>query len=414
MPGPDPAQGGAPPVDPGTPARGTRPASGSARTVRLGLIVNPVAGVGGRVGLKGSDGTAVQLRALRRGAVPQASIRTVRALRRLAGVPGLELLVAPGAMGAEQAAVVGLPATAIARTGAAPPPRASADGLPGTTAADTRAAARELLRRGVDLLLFAGGDGTACDVHDAVGDRLPVLGVPTGVKMHSGVFASSPEAAGEAAAAWLADPSGDRLVDADVADIDEAAVRDDRIATRLHGRVRVPRDRARVLAAKGGTARRADAELDGACARTMEDVAPGTLVLVGPGTTAGRALHGLGLPATLLGVDAVRDGASVGRDLDERDLLALLDDASSAVLLLGVVGGQGALLGRGNQQLSPAVLRRLGPDALRVVAGRDKLAALSPGALRVDTGDADLDRRLAGHVRVRVSARETVVMAVAP
>lgn len=394
MPGPDLAQG--------------------ARPVRLGLVVNPVAGVGGRVGLKGSDGAAVQSRALRRGAVPQASVRTLRALRRLTTVPELQILAAPGSMGADQVAASGLPAVTIAWDGVVPPSCAPGAGLPATTAADTRAAARELVRRGVDLLLFAGGDGTACDVHDAVGVRVPVLGIPTGVKMHSGVFAASPEAAGDAAAAWLADPSEARLTDADVADIDEAAVRDDRIATRLHGRVHVPRDRARVLAAKGGTARRADAELDAACARTIEDVAPGTLVLVGPGTTAGRALRGLGLPATLLGVDAVRDGTAVGRDLDERGLLALLDDAPRAVLLLGVVGGQGALLGRGNQQLSPAVLRRLGPDALRVVAGRDKLAALSPGALRVDTGDAELDRRLSGHLRVRVSARETVVMAVQP
>lgn len=382
--------------------------------MRLGLVVNPVAGVGGRVGLKGSDGAAVQRRAVQRGAVPQASVRTIRALRRLVGVDGLELHAAPGVMGADQATAVGLPVVPIAWSGAVPPSRRPGDGLPGTTAADTRAAARELVRAGVDLLLFAGGDGTACDVHDAVGDAVPVLGVPTGVKMHSGVFAASPEAAGEAAAAWLADPDPARLTDADVADIDEAAVRDDRIATRLHGHVRVPRDRARVLAAKGGQARSGDAELDAACARTMEDVAPGTLVLVGPGTTAGRALRGLGLPSTLLGVDAVLDGEPVGRDLDERGLLGLLDDASRAVLVLGVVGGQGALLGRGNQQLSPAVLRRLGPGALRVVAGRDKLAALSPGSLRVDTGDAELDRELSGHLPVRVSGRETVVMAVRP
>ena len=382
--------------------------------MRLGLVVNPVAGVGGRVGLKGSDGAAVQHRALRRGAVPQASVRTIRALRRLVGVEHLELHAAPGVMGADQAAAVGLRVVPIPWTGAVPPSRRPGEGLPGTTAADTRAAARELVRAGVDLLLFAGGDGTACDVHDAVGAAVPVLGVPTGVKMHSGVFAASPEAAGEAAAAWLADPDPARLTDADVADIDEAAVRDDRIATRLHGHVRVPRDRSRVLAAKGGTARSADAELDAACARTLEDVAPGTLVLVGPGTTAGRTLRGLGLPATLLGVDAVLDGEPVGRDLDERGLLGLLDDASRAVLVLGVVGGQGALLGRGNQQLSPAVLRRLGPGALRVVAGRDKLAALSPGALRVDTGDAELDRELSGHLPVRVSGRETVVMAVRP
>lgn len=375
----------------------------AAGPVRLGLVVNPVAGVGGRVGLKGSDGEAVQRRAAALGAVPQAGARTIRALRRLAALPDVEVVAAPGAMGADQARAVGLRTTVLPGT---------AHGA--TTAEDTRSAAAELVRRGVDLLVFAGGDGTACDVHDAVGARLPLLGVPTGVKMHSGVFAASPEAAGEAAAAWLADPRPDRLTDAEVADIDEAAVRRDRIATRLHGHARVPRDRSRMLAAKGSPARDAGAELDGACARVVADLAPGTLLLVGPGTSTARVLTGLGLPATLLGVDALVDGALVGSDLDERGLLALLGDHDRAALLLGVVGGQGALLGRGNQQLSPAVLRRVGRDGLRVVASRDKLAALSPGALRVDTGDPELDRLLAGHLPVRVSSRETVVMSVTP
>lgn len=371
--------------------------------VRLGLVVNPVAGVGGRVGLKGSDGEAVQRRAAALGAVPQAGVRTIRALRRLASIDDLEVLAAPGAMGAHEAQAVGLRTTVLPAT---------AQGA--TSADDTRSAAAELVRRGVDLLVFAGGDGTACDVHDAVGARVPVLGVPTGVKMHSGVFAASPEAAGEAAAAWLLDPRPERLTDAEVADIDEAAVRRDRIATRLHGHARVPRDRARVLAAKGSPARDATVELEGACARVVADLPPGTLLLVGPGTSTSRALTRQGLPATLLGVDALLDGAPVGVDLDERGILALLAEHDRAVLLLGVVGGQGALLGRGNQQLSPAVLRRVGRDGLRVVASRDKLAALSPGALRVDTGDPELDRTLAGHLPVRVSARETVVMSVTP
>lgn len=380
------------------------PAPDPSRPPRLGLLVNPVAGLGGRVGLKGSDGGAIQRRAVVLGARPLAGVRTVRALWRLADrAPDVEVVAAPGAMGADQARAVGLRTTELpGATGAA------------TTADDTRAAAAELRRQGVDLLLVAGGDGTICDVYDAIGAALPVLGLPTGVKMHSGVFAATPEAAGEAAAAYLLDPGETGLREAEVADIDEAAVREGRIATHLYGVVRVPRDTGRVLAAKGGPPRVSDHDLDGAAARIIAELEPDTLLLVGPGTTTARIMRALELPATLLGIDAVLDGELVGRDLDERTILRLLDESPRALLALGVVGGQGALLGRGNQQLSAAVVGRIGRDRLRIVAAREKLITLDPPVLRVDTGDPAVDEVVCGYLPVRVSRRETVVMRLCP
>jgi predicted polyphosphate/ATP-dependent NAD kinase len=250
-----------------------------------------------------------------------------------------------------------------------------------------------MCERGVSLLLFAGGDGTARDIHDAIGGELPLVGIPTGVKMHSGVFAATPAAAGAAAAAYLRGATA--LHDAEIADADEA------LGTRLYGSARVPAQPALMLGAKASSPV-ADAALDALCA----DMDLSGLVLLGPGTTTAKIARG-----TLLGVDAFRDGVLVGADLDEAGILALLE-GEDARLILGVVGGQGSLLGRGNQQLSPRVLRRLGRDAITVVAAADKLAALQPPVLRVDTGDDALDAELSGYIRVHTAPGRTIVMKV--
>jgi predicted polyphosphate/ATP-dependent NAD kinase len=372
------------------------------RPRRLGLLVNPIAGMGGRVALKGTDGEHALRVARERGAVPVAPQRAERALRRLAaGGPPLRVLAAPGTMGADLAATAGLEVETTAP--AAEPGR-------DTRPVDTRNAVAEMRERGVDLLLFAGGDGTARDIVDTIGADLPLVGVPTGVKMHSGVFAATPDAAGAAASAYLSRPGPDALREAEIADVDEDAARNDRVAARLYGSALVPRQPRLMLGAKTPTATSADAALDALCAQLAATLPRGRLTLLGPGTTTGRVLSHLGLRGTLLGVDAVRDGELVAADLDEEGILALLDDAHDALMLSGVVGGQGSLFGRGNQQLSPRVLRRLGRDRIQVVAAADKLLHLSPPRLCVDTGDDALDAELCGYVRVHVGPGRTIVM----
>jgi predicted polyphosphate/ATP-dependent NAD kinase len=368
---------------------------------RIGLIVNPVAGMGGRVALKGTDGEDVQRRARALGATPVAAERAHRTLSRLESRrPGLSLVTAPGEMGADVAAVHAFETDVLPGTGR------------DTTAADTRAAARALVERDVDLILFAGGDGTTRDVHDAVGDRVPVLGIPTGVKMHSGVFATTPESAGDVAAAFVAS-EGAALRVGEVVDVDEDALRAGTISTRLYGALRVPDDRRRVQVVKaGGPARSDDRDLDAVCARIADEMDPRRLYVIGPGTTTGRILRHLGLPHTLLGVDVVRAGRVVAGDVGERELLELLA-GEPATLVLGVVGGQGALLGRGNQQLSPAVIRRIGVGNLEIVAGLRKLLGLAPPLLHVDTGDPRLDVELSGYRRVHVAPGRTLVYKVA-
>jgi predicted polyphosphate/ATP-dependent NAD kinase len=366
---------------------------------RLGLIVNPYAGRGGPLAHHGSDDLAPS-------GPPPAAVRdrTLRALRRIARAElhaPLEIHAAPGPMGADLARAAGLTVTAELA-----PAQAS-------TAAATRRCARAATGLPVDLLLFVGGDGTARDVTGATGVDVPVLGVPAGVKMHSGVFGATPESAGDVAADFLHDPQPEYLAPAEVLDIDEPARRAGQLGTRLYGDAMVPDSPSRVLAAKSAAPSADEARLAAACAAVAAQIDDHALTQIGPGTTTRGVLAARGQHGSLLGVDVLADGRVLGRNLDEAGLLALLEAGDRPVaLVLGVVGGQGMLLGRGNQQLSAAVLRRVPCAAITVLAARDKLLALHPARLCVDTGDPELDQRLHGHLPVQVATRERIMMEV--
>jgi predicted polyphosphate/ATP-dependent NAD kinase len=368
-------------------------------TVRLGLIVNPVAGMGGRVGLKGTDGTDIVTRALALGATPVAPARAARALARLERCRDtLSVVAGARAMGGDLARAQSFRTEILA-----------AGDREQTSADDTKAAAADMERRRVDLILFAGGDGTTRDIVDAVGTRVPILGIPTGVKMHSGVFATSPEAAGDVVVSHLSGRARE-LRESEVMDVDEDALRQGRVSARLHGVASVPFDRARVQHPKAASPS-PDASLDALCRQIAAEASADRLTLFGPGTTTRRVLTHLGLDGTLLGVDAVESGQLVGRDLNEAQLLDLLD-GRPATLVVAVVGGQGYVFGRGNQQLSPEVIRRVGLDRIEILAALDKVLALDPPALRVDTGDPALDAELAGYRAVRFAPNRSFVLKV--
>jgi predicted polyphosphate/ATP-dependent NAD kinase len=366
--------------------------------VRIGLLVNPIAGLGGRVGLKGTDGADVVARALALGAVPAAGARAARALVRLvAEAPGgsVALVVAPGAMGQEPARAAGLtPAEVVGEVGAGP-----------TTAEDTRRIARAME---VDLLLFAGGDGTAADVLAAVGDGTPALGIPAGVKIHSGVYAVSPEAAGRIAAG-LARGGRLDLVEAEVLDLDEEAYRRGEIAPRLAGYLRVPREPRLVQSRKAPSPASERVATEAIAADVVAHMEPGRSYVLGPGTTVRAVADRLGVPKTLVGVDVVRDGDLVRADATERQLVEIVEEGPAAIVVTPI-GGQGFVFGRGNQQIGPSVVARVGRDHLLVLATPWKLASLGGAPLRVDTGDPEVDAMLAGHVQVITGYGERAVV----
>lgn len=363
----------------------------------LGLIVNPVAGMGGPVGLKGTDGADVLQEARRRGAQPVSSERALLALKRLAAstVP-FRLITGSGALGEDVARAAGLEPIVVymSSPGASRPD-------------DTRNAALVMAYASVDLLLFAGGDGTARDVLGMVSDRVPILGIPTGVKMYSAVFGTSAQNAGNLAARFIAAEPSVRFREAEVMDIDEAAMRGDQMSARLYGYACSPHERYLAQNAKAGSVANENLALDAVSRQVARSMTPGCLYLLGPGTTTRRVMTELGLPSTLLGVDAVMDGALVGADLNEQELIRLME-GHQARIIVSVLGGHGSLFGRGNQQISAEVIRRVGREHIIVITSMNKLLALDTGCLHVDTGDAEVDAMLSGHIRVHTGPDRSV------
>jgi predicted polyphosphate/ATP-dependent NAD kinase len=265
----------------------------------------------------------------------------------------------------------------------------------------------------VDIILFAGGDGTARDIYDVVGARCPVLGIPAGVKMHSGVFAVSPEAAGEV----LVRLARGGLVEVklqQVRDIDEEAFRHDVVRSLFYGELLVPSAGQFLQHTKVGGRENPQLIVADIATWQVETMASAHTYLIGPGSTTAGIMHELNLPNTLLGVDVVRDGKLLAVDADEACLMQLLADAPGpAHILVTAIGGQGHLFGRGNQQFSPAVIRAVGLDNILIVAAKTKIAELDGRPLLVDTNDLELDRALCGLHRVTTGYDDHVLYRVA-
>jgi predicted polyphosphate/ATP-dependent NAD kinase len=282
-----------------------------------------------------------------------------------------------------------------------------------TTAAETREAVHRFAEQRVGLIIFVGGDGTARDIFDALRDAsdVLVLGVPAGVKMYSGIFAFSAEAAASVVASWLA---GETLTDAfEVMDVDEQAVRADRLGVRLYGYLRGPLVPARMQGGKALTPDTVDEqENQEAVARTVvENMVPGDWYILGPGSTVRAVADQLGVSKTLLGVDLYRSG-HVLKDVNEQRLLDEVTDFLHAWIVVSPIGNQGILFGRGNQQISPAIIRRIPPEQLLVIATHSKVAGLAERGLHVDTGDPEVDKLLTGYTRVLVDYRTWRMMKV--
>ena len=377
---------------------------------RIGLVINPVAGLGGPAGLKGSDDPHTAEIAAQRGVVSHVQDRVLTVFENLhrlgsADEPTPESRVqfvvktASGAMGAE---VLSKSGTAHQVLYQAPQQ---------TTAQDTVNAATALKEDGIDLLLFAGGDGTARDICRAIGEHTPVLGIPAGVKMHSGVFAVTPESVVSIVRSLL---SG-RLVSArpgEVRDIDEAALARGQLKARYFGELLIPDDQLLVQKVKCSGLPDDEVLLADLAAYVAEltEEDEEALWILGPGGTLREIKSQIGIEdPTLLGVDLWYRGECVVKDAYEDQVLDWATRCSKSHLLLSVIGGQGVVLGRGNQQISPRVIDAVGLRNLQFVATQQKLRALEGRPLQVDTGSSELDQQLQGYHKIICGYEDAVL-----
>jgi predicted polyphosphate/ATP-dependent NAD kinase len=372
-------------------------------TIKLGFVVNPIAGMGGRVGLKGTDG--VLKKAVAKGAKPVAPKRATEFLQILQEnmtETSMRILTCPGRMGQEEAEAVSVPVQVL-------PVKIREE----TTAEDTKTAVKLMVKAGVDLIVFVGGDGTAKDIFDVMQEcgEVPVLGVPSGVKMYSGIFAVNPLDAVYVVLAFARNQA--ELTEFEVMDADEKAIRSDTFTIKLHGYLKGPFLPMRIQGSKQVSPATVDEkENQTAIARfVIEEMKPEATYILGPGTTVKHIAELLGVRKTVLGVDIYKKGVVI-LDVDEKRILDEVDDWQKVWIVLSPIGHQGIFLGRGNQQVSPEIIKHVGKRRIIVAATKGKLQSIEGGVLRVDTGDVEVDKTLKGYIRVVTDYREWRLMPV--
>ncbi|MET1218047.1 MAG: ATP-NAD kinase family protein [Glaciecola sp.] len=371
----------------------------SERPFKLGLLINPYSGIGGALALKGSDGAEIRAQALAQGAIPQANNKTEIALTQLIDLQQkIEIVTVSGEMGADLARRLGFTTQVVF----------TADPLQ-TEATDTIEAAKVLASCELDVLLFAGGDGTARNICSVWPSTIPALGVPAGCKIHSGVYAISPKAAGLVVAKMI---SGELVSaeHADVRDIDEAQFRAGTVIAKHHGELLVPSELQYMQAVKMGGKESDELVLADLAAYLQEirDECPEHAFIMGSGSTIDFVMQEWGMDNTLLGVDVVVADEVLANDCTAHELLAIKQQYPCK-LVITLIGGQGHIFGRGNQQLSPALIKAIGRENIIIVATKAKINALQQRPLHCDTGDVDLDHALSGPIEVITGYRDHVL-----
>jgi len=366
--------------------------------MKIGFVINPLAGIGGSVGLKGSDGKDIVDLALSRGAQPQATARAMLAMQEIkqAGTNAeqFSFLTAGDSMGETVLRALDLPCEVLYKSGGQ------------TTPEDTKKVIALFVENNIDLLVFVGGDGTARDVLDALSSnneqgslQTPVVGIPAGVKIHSAVYSITPLHAGEIINLIL---EGEPLTlhEAQVMDLDEQAFREGKVIAKCYGYLSVPVDDTRMQLIKQGGIDSDEAALQDMAADIIETMEQDVYYLIGSGSTTAEIMNQLSLPNTLLGIDIVFSEELIASDVDERSILEIINNHPVKIIVT-VIGGQGHVFGRGNQQLSGKIIGHVinqpgGQSNIIIIATNEKLRSLGTHPMIADTGSNDLDTQLAG------------------
>ncbi|NJE25550.1 ATP-NAD kinase [Thermococcus sp. MV5] len=363
--------------------------------MKVGLIVNPIAGMGGRVALKGTDGVVEE--AIKRGARPIAIEVTKLFLRELSHYDiNMEFVTGPDGLGENALKEFDFPYEVIQHRKIGEKEILTVK-IPDTTREDTKILA-SIMNEKVDIIIFAGGDGTARDIYEAIDKKRPILGIPTGVKMFSGTFANSPE---DAARLLVELAKGNaKLVEREILDLDENAYRHDEVKARTYGTALTPYIETFIQGTKEPTPLDEGEELDAIAEALVEELEDG-IYFLGAGSTMKKIKDTLKIDGTLLGIDIVeiKSGKAtlLVKDAQEKDLLKFV--GNSPKIIVTVVGGLNFLFGRGNQQFSPEVLKYIPKENVIIVATPSKVRK----PIRVYTGNKEVDRKFKGYIKVRIS-----------
>ncbi|MCK4381609.1 MAG: ATP-NAD kinase family protein [Candidatus Lokiarchaeota archaeon] len=351
--------------------------------------------MGGCVGLKGTDGD-IYKKAIKMGATPVTPIRANELLSNVKNKEKIILLVAPGKMGADIVKDLGIDFEIIGEIGTE------------TTEEDTKRIAKQMVEKNIDLIIFCGGDGTARDIFDSIGLEKPVVALPAGVKMFSSVFAINPRAAAEIIDKFIEGTV--ETQEKEVLDINEDLFRKDILQAKLYGYLKVPKVLNLIQSGKtgSGSGRTIEENKQDIAQFMIENMEDDILYLLGPGTTIKTITDNLNLPKTLLGIDAIYDNKIIGRDLNEKAILELLNKYKKTIIIISPVGGQGFIFGRGNKQITPRVLRKVGKNNIKIIATTDKMRELV--CLRVDTGNIEIDKMLIGFGKVITGYKEELIV----
>ena len=365
---------------------------------KIGLIVNPIAGMGGKVGLKGTDGEEILQKAIKLGSEPISQSRTKQFLKQLSAVRNvIKILTFPGSMGEDIAKEMGFNPEIVGKIAGEK-----------TTADDTKRAAKLMKENDVKLIVFVGGDGTARDVFDVVDQEIPVIGVPSGVKIYSSCFAIKPQAAARISMKFLWEELP--LRQAEVLDIDEVSYREkNKLNIKFYGYLIAPFEPTLIQESKLASPFTVDEhENQLAIARhVIQNMDHETYYLLGPGTTVMAIPEMLNQEKTLLGVDILHDKKIIAKDVNEKEILDQIQNKKGKVIV-SPIGRQGMILGRGNQQISPKVIKNIGKENIIVISTRYKLDTIK--SLKVDTQDPILDEELKGFMRVIIDFNELRMM----
>lgn len=377
----------------------------SSPLLAVGVLINPIAGMGGKVGLHGTD-QGLANEALARGATVSSIDRARRALALLSPRKNEIAFFTPmGKMGGELLDSLGISFAPLDMTISSP-----------SSAADTVMAAKAMMSKGVDLIIFAGGDGTARDIFSVVGNSIPMVGIPSGVKMRSGIFAHYPEQAGEIIIQVLNEVHAQgrfETIDAEILDLSEQSL--EYASSEYFGSAITIQAPTKIMSPKITSSAHYDSALEELAKTLGASLERDRLYFFGPGKSAKMILISCGISRTdksFAGVDAYLNGKVIGEDLDEKSILALLHGGASQkepILFLGVIGGQGFLLGRGNQQLSLEVMSTIGSKNTYILASAQKINQIVPSRLYVDLGENSEPHLFPKYVQVHVANNRTLV-----